>query len=104
MASAPEARLENQEKPWQTDQKNGSAVPSRARLPGSRRISSFGCTVGADQKSRGFHIHKSHISNVQRLSRLLIAACLAYIWIVYLGTVCEKDGWRPVMHRSKRCD
>jgi hypothetical protein len=27
------------------------------------------------------------MSDVQRLSRLLIAACLAYIWIVYLGSV-----------------
>jgi len=39
-------------------------------------------TFFSDQKSRGFHIHKSHISDPQRLSRLLIAACLAYIWIV----------------------
>ena len=61
-------------------------------------------TFFADQKSRGFHIHKSHISDVQRLSRLLIAACLAYIWVVYLGSVCEKDGWRPIIHRRKRCD
>jgi Transposase DDE domain len=61
-------------------------------------------TFFADQKSRGFHIHKSHISDVQRLSRLLIAACLAYIWIVYLGSVCEKDQWRPIIHRSNRCD
>jgi hypothetical protein len=58
----------------------------------------------ADQKSRGFHIHKSHISDAQRLSRLLIAACLAYIWVVYLGSVCEKDQWRPIIHRRKRCD
>ena len=61
-------------------------------------------TFFSDQKSRGFHIHKSHISDVQRLSRLLIAACLAYIWIVYLGSVCEKDRWRPIIHRRKRCD
>ena len=61
-------------------------------------------TFFSDQKSRGFHIHKSHISDVQRLSRLLIAACLAYIWVVYLGSVCEKDGWRPIIHRRKRCD
>jgi len=61
-------------------------------------------TFFADQKSRGFHIHKSHMSDVQRLSRLLIAACLAYIWIVYLGSVCEKDQWRPIIHRKKRCD
>src|SRR5205823_12906442 len=32
-------------------------------------------TFFADQKSRGFHIHKSHISDAQRLSRLLIGHC-----------------------------
>ena len=32
-------------------------------------------TFFSDQKSRGFHIHQSHISDPQRLSRLLIAAC-----------------------------
>lgn len=61
-------------------------------------------TFFSDQKSRGFHIHTSHISDVQRLSRLLIAACLAYIWIVYLGSICEQDRWRPIIHRRKRCD
>ena len=40
-------------------------------------------TFFSDQKSRGFHMHKSHISDPQRLSRLFIAACLAYIWVVY---------------------
>jgi Transposase DDE domain len=61
-------------------------------------------TFFSDQKRRGFHIHQSHMSDVQRLSRFLIAACLAYIWIVYLGSVCEKDQWRPLIHRRKRCD
>src|SRR6266699_2936634 len=61
-------------------------------------------TFFSDQKSRGFHIHKSHMSDVQRLSRLLIAACLAYIWVVYLGSLCEAGGWRPIIHRRKRCD
>jgi hypothetical protein len=61
-------------------------------------------TFFSDQKSRGFHIHKSHISDVQRLSRLLIATCLAYIWIVYLGSVCEKEQWRHIIHRRQRCD
>jgi hypothetical protein len=42
-------------------------------------------TFFSDQKSCGFHLDKSHISDPQRLSRLLIASCLAYIWIVYLG-------------------
>ena len=61
-------------------------------------------TFFSDQKSRGFHIHKSHIADPQRLSRLLIAACLAYIWIVYLGSLCEKEGWREHVHRKQRCD
>ena len=61
-------------------------------------------TFFADQKSRGFHIHKSHISDPQRLSRLLIAACLAYIWMIYLGSLGEKEGWRSVVHRHDRCD
>ncbi|HEY5870977.1 MAG TPA: IS4 family transposase [Candidatus Tectomicrobia bacterium] len=61
-------------------------------------------TFFSDQKSRGFHIQKSHISDVQRLSRLLIAACLAYIWIVYLGALCETEGLRELIHRRKRCD
>ena len=61
-------------------------------------------TFFSDQKSRGFHIHKSHISDPQRLSRLLIAACLAYIWIIYLDSLGEKEGWRSIIHRHDRCD
>ena len=34
-------------------------------------------TFFSDQKSRGFHLHKSHLSDPERLTRLLIASCLA---------------------------
>jgi Transposase DDE domain len=61
-------------------------------------------TFFSDQKSRGFPLHKSHISDPQRLSRLLIAACVAYIWMSYLGSLCEKEKWRAIIHRKKRCD
>ena len=61
-------------------------------------------TFFSDQKSRGCNIQKSHLTDPQRLSRLLIAACLAYIWIIYLGSLCDKEGWREVIHRKKRCD
>ena len=61
-------------------------------------------TFFSDQKSRGFHIQKSHIEDPQRLSRLLIATCLAYIWIVYLGSQCKTGGWQDIIHRKSRCD
>ena len=61
-------------------------------------------TFFADQKSRGFHLHKSHLSDPMRLTRLLMAACLAYIWIIYLGALCGQDGWVSIIHRGDRCD
>jgi hypothetical protein len=61
-------------------------------------------TFFSDQKSRGFHLHKSHLSEPTRLTRLLMAACLAYIWIISLGALCEQDGWVSMIHRGDRCD
>jgi hypothetical protein len=61
-------------------------------------------TFFSDQKSRGFHLHQSHLSDPTRLTRLLMAACLAYIWIIYLGALCEQDGWVSIIHRGDRCD
>ncbi len=61
-------------------------------------------TFFSDQKSRGFQLHKSQLRDPQRLARLLIAACLAYLWIVYLGVRAKRDGWLPVIHRRDRCD
>ena len=80
---------------------NMTSAEEACQLYGKRfRIETF----FSDQKSRGFHLHKSHLSDQERLSRLLMAACLAYIWIVYLGAVCAKDGWMTVIHRGDRCD
>jgi len=61
-------------------------------------------TFFSDQKSRGFHLHKSHIADPQRLARLMIAACLAYIWIIFLGVVAKRDQWMTIIHRPDRCD
>ena len=61
-------------------------------------------TLFSDQKSRGFHLHKSHLSDPDRLAQLMIAACLAYIWIIYLGNLSIQQGWSKIIHRTKRCD
>jgi hypothetical protein len=44
-------------------------------------------TFFSDQKSRGFNLHKSHLSDPERLSRIMIATCLAYIWIIFFGDI-----------------
>jgi DDE family transposase len=61
-------------------------------------------TFFSDQKSRGFHIHKSHLSDPARMGRLLIASCLAYLWIVYLGVCALQEDWMEQLHRQDRCD
>jgi hypothetical protein len=61
-------------------------------------------TLFSDQKSRGFRLHKSHISTPDRLSRILTAACLAYIWMIYLGVSACRHGYRPLLHRTGRRD
>ena len=61
-------------------------------------------TFFSDIKSRGFGIDKSHVSEPGRLMRLLIAACLAYIWVVYLGVCGLEKRWLKCLHRTDRCD
>lgn len=61
-------------------------------------------TFFSDQKSRGFHLHKSHVSDPKRLSRLMIAAALAYLWMIFLGTLAVQEDWVKIIHRTDRCD
>jgi hypothetical protein len=61
-------------------------------------------TFFSDQKSRGFHIHKSHLSSPMRISRLLIAACLAYIWMICFGLFVIAQGKTGLIDRTDRID
>lgn len=61
-------------------------------------------TFFSDQKSRGFHLADSHLREPVRLERLLIASCLAYVWMICLGVLVEATGQVSVVHRKKRCD
>jgi len=61
-------------------------------------------TFFSDQKSRGFQLDRSHLSDPERVHRLMFAAGLAYVWVIYLGTLAQEDDWLPVIHRSNRCD
>jgi len=61
-------------------------------------------TFFSDQKSRGFQLDRSHLSEPERVKRIMLAACLAYLWIIYLGTVAQRANWLSVIHRCHRCD
>jgi hypothetical protein len=61
-------------------------------------------TFFSDEKSRGFYLHKSHLDDPERLAKLMLAACLAYLWIVYLGVTAIRENWVKLIHRTDRCD
>jgi hypothetical protein len=61
-------------------------------------------TLFSDQKNRGFHLYRSHVSDPDRLAQLMIAVCLAYIWIICLGNLSVQQGWSKIIHRTERCD
>ena len=61
-------------------------------------------TFCSDQKSRGFRLDRSHLSDPARLQRLLIAACLAYLWLMYLGSRALAEKLAAQIHRPNRCD
>lgn len=62
-------------------------------------------TFFSDQKSRGFNLHKSHLTDPKRIARFLMATCLAYIWVIYLGVKArhQTEVMRRI-HRTDRCD
>ena len=61
-------------------------------------------TYFSDEESRGFYIHKVHLSDPERLGTLMSADCLAYLWIIYLGLITIREHWTKLIHRADRCD
>jgi hypothetical protein len=61
-------------------------------------------TFFSDQKSRGFQLDRSHLSDPNRVTRLMLAACLAYLWVIYMGTLAHDEDWVAYIHRRHRCD
>jgi hypothetical protein len=59
---------------------------------------------GSDQHSRGCHLHTSQISESTRLSRVLMAVCVADIGRVSRGARGAQDGGVGMLHRGDRGD
>lgn len=57
-----------------------------------------------DLEGGGFRLHRSRIYDPERLSRLLLAVCLAYLWLMHVGAYVIKRGWRGHVDRADRRD
>lgn len=47
----------------------------------------------SDQKSRALNLESSRMTDSNRLQRLLVAVCLAYLWIMELGAIVVRGGY-----------
>jgi hypothetical protein len=59
-------------------------------------------TLFSDTKSRGFGLDKSGIRHPERMARFVIAVFLAYIWMLYLGTLVICDYHLGLIARTDR--
>jgi hypothetical protein len=57
-----------------------------------------------DMKGHGFEMEKTHLDDADRLSRLVLGICLAYTWLITLGSWVVKRGFRHFVDRKDRRD
>jgi len=60
--------------------------------------------MSGDFKDGRIHLQKSRLWQPNRLSRLLLALCIAYTWLIHLGAYLIKRGWRHLVDRTDRRD
>lgn len=58
----------------------------------------------ADLKRHGFNLQATHLRHVQRIERLMLGVCIAYVWLVSLGSWVVKNGKRHFVDRKERRD
>lgn len=56
-----------------------------------------------DLKGHGFDLEATHLDNPDRISRLFLAVCIAFVWFMTLGSWLVKRGFRHFIdHKSRR--
>ena len=61
-------------------------------------------TMFGDIKSRGFNVHKSKLTDAQRVAKMLIVICLAYILVFKLGSEQQNSSLKAKFTRKDRND
>jgi len=57
-----------------------------------------------DMKRHGFDLEATHLRHIQRIERLMLGVCIAYVWLVSLGSWVIKNGYRHFVDRKDRRD
>lgn len=57
-----------------------------------------------DLKGHGFDLETTHLIDADRISRLVLAACWSFVWLITLGTWVVKRGLRHIVDRKDRRD
>ena len=56
-----------------------------------------------DMKGHGFDLEATHLDSPDRISRLVLGVCIAFVWFITLGSWVVKRGFRHfVDHKSRR--
>lgn len=57
-----------------------------------------------DMKGHGFDLEATHLSDPDRIARLVLAVSITYVWLVALGSWVIKRGFRHFIDRKDRRD
>ena len=57
-----------------------------------------------DMKAHGFNLESTHLRDAQRISRLVLGVCIAYLWLISIGSWVVKNGWRHWVDVKSRRD
>lgn len=57
-----------------------------------------------DMKGHGFDLQRTHLRHADRIQRLMLGVCIAYVWLVALGSWVVKNGKRHLIDRKDRRD
>jgi hypothetical protein len=60
-------------------------------------------TLFKDFKSEGFNLHKSKMTDPERLNRLIIVCALAYLWLIGMGiAIFTKKSWLKRVYKVQK--
>lgn len=57
-----------------------------------------------DMKGHGFDLEETHLRHADRISRLILAVAITFVWFLALGTWVVKRGFRHFIDRNDRRD